>query len=125
MARSAVAQISQQDQVVASSVEQVGKHIAGRSRAESTEDALIPAQSFDLHATLARHLVQNGGQAGVLRANREGAAAEDDLRFARRLLQHGGWSLVHRRSDLRLRRWLCRDWLCRRRLCRDWGRLSR
>ena len=70
LSRSAVAQISQQDQVVGSSVEQVGKHIAGRSRAEGAKDPLITAQSFDLHATFARHLVQNGGQAGVIRANR-------------------------------------------------------
>ena len=70
LSRSAVAQISQQDQVVGSSVEQVGQHIAGRSRAEAAKDPLITAQSFDLHATLARYLVQNGGQAGVIRVNR-------------------------------------------------------
>ena len=68
--RSAVPHLSQQEQVVGSSVEQVGKHIAGRSRAEGAKDPLVTTQSFDLHAALARHLVQNGGQAGVIRANR-------------------------------------------------------
>ncbi len=110
--RSSVAQVSQQDEIVGSSVEQVGKHIAGRSRSEGAKDPLIAAQSFNLHATLAGHLVQDVAQAGVIRANRQGIAGEINLGRACRLLQHGGCSLGLRDRGLRLRgrRWLCRDW---------------
>ena len=70
LSRSAVAQVSQQNHVVCSSVEQVGQHIAWCSGAESAKDALVSAESFDLHATFAGHLVQNGAQAGIIGANR-------------------------------------------------------
>jgi hypothetical protein len=70
--RRAVAQVPEQDQIVGSSVEQVGEYIARSARAEATKDALVAAQPFHLHAAPDRNLAQNGGQAGVV----AGAAKE-------------------------------------------------
>ncbi len=95
--RRAVVQVSDQDQVIGSPVEQVGDYISRWARAEAAKHPLVAAQPLNLHAAPGRDLAQNGGQAGVVGANGENVVTEIDLCFLRRLLQHRG---RHRRGSL-------------------------
>lgn len=70
LSRSAVTQVTEKDQVICGSVEQVGKHIARRSRTEGAKDPFVTAQSLDLHPAFTGDLVENEAQAGIIGANR-------------------------------------------------------
>ncbi len=87
--RRAVAQVAKQNLVVGSSNQQIGEHIAWSPRSEVAEHPLVTAQSLDFHTAVAGHLTQNGGEAGIIRANRESVVGEDDLCIPRWLLQQG------------------------------------
>ena len=95
----AIAQVSKQDQIVCSSVEQVGEYIAWCTGAEAAKNSLVAAQPFHLHAALGGKIAQNSRQAGIIGMNRECIAGEDNLCFFWRFLQQ---RRGHRGRGLRL-----------------------
>jgi hypothetical protein len=77
--RRAVAKVSKQNLIVGCASQQIGEHIARCPRAKIAEYPLVTAQALDL--------MENRGEARIIRVNRQIAVGKDDLCIPCRLLQ--------------------------------------
>src|SRR5580693_5344203 len=88
LARGAVGQNSDHQNVVGCSVQEITDYILRIAWAESAKDTLIVAQALNIHSGLLRELMKNVTQAGVVSVNGERLRGELDRGRLRRLLQH-------------------------------------